>query len=219
KMTYLNQIRPVLFLFYTVETVVNIILIHFYLTAMEFIRTTELIDTKYIWYYSYLVFFYVFTVMTLFASVNVCTKNQPSILEEVLRPLVAFVVYTMLTLLALYDADTDFPYMFPKTKNQDLLKPDEPVTPYFKLLRNQATASLACSVIYLLHCLIALDVMLSNEDEDSEQEKLSDDYDLMDKVEDDYQPVRLYVMGTHMQRWLESFKWFRDYISEGVEDI
>ncbi|KAH8241347.1 hypothetical protein KR032_009242, partial [Drosophila birchii] len=221
KMSYLNQIRPVLFLFYTVETILNIILIHFYLGVLAFIQETTLMTTPFgIWYYLYLVCFYIFTVMTLFACVNVCTKNQPSIAEEVLRPLVAFIAYTMLTLLALYDAEIDFPLMFPKKSNDDPLQPEEPVQPYFKLLRAQAKASLVCSVVYLLHCIIALDVLLSNEDADSEHESLSDNSsEDLETVQGDYQPVRLYVVGTHTQRWLEKFQWFRDYVNEGVQDI
>ncbi|KAH8265194.1 hypothetical protein KR038_000284, partial [Drosophila bunnanda] len=218
KMTYQNQIRPVLFLFYTMETFLNIILFHFYLTALSFIQESQVMVTKNAWYYIYLVSFYVFTVMTLFASVNVCTKNQPSILEEVLRPLVAFVAYTMLTILALYDAATDFTLMYPKM-SRDTSQPEEPLKPYFKLIRAQAASSLACSVVYLLHCLIALDVLLSNEEADSELDSMSSEIDFMEQVEDEYQPVRLYVLGSRLQRWLEGFQWFRDYITDGVQDI
>ncbi|XP_020815669.1 uncharacterized protein LOC110189780 [Drosophila serrata] len=217
-MSYLNQIRPVLFLFYTVETLVNIILIHYYLSLLNFIHETQELVNKSTWYYSYLVCYYFFTVMTLFACVNVCTKNQPSILEEVLRPLVAFISYTLLTMLALYHAENDFTLMFPKTTNKDLFKPEEKLQSYFKLIRSQATASLACSVVYLLHFLIALDVLLSNDDTDSEIESSSDSTG-MDQIEEDYQPVRLYVLGSYLQRWLETFQWFRDYVSDGLQDI
>ncbi|XP_017036682.1 uncharacterized protein [Drosophila kikkawai] len=218
-MTYINQLRPVLFLFYSVETFINIVLMHYYLSALVFIQETTLFITKYTWYYSYLVFIYFFTVLTLLASVNVCTKNKPSILEEVIRPLVAFIAYTILTFLALFDATENFPFMFVNTANNDVLQPEKPLQPYFKFLRAQATASLSCSVVYLLHCFIALDVLLSNEDSDSEEERLSEDSDIVLEVEAEYTPVRLFVLGSHMQRWLESFQWFRDYINEGVQEI
>lgn len=212
--------RPVLFLFYTVETLVNMFVMNYYLTAFYYIHEANLPVDEELSYMSYLVSFYIFTVLVLFASVNVCTKNQPSILEEVLRPLVGCVLYTVLTLMALYDAETDFFVMHPSPSKEDPLLPEKPVHPYFNLLRNQATASLVCSTIYLLHCLIALDVLLSNEDPDSEEEKSSDISDeITDMVESEYEPVKLYVLGSDVQEWLEGFQWFRDYINLGSQNM
>jgi len=100
--------------------------------------------------------------------------------------------------------------------------PEKPMHPYFDNIRLQATISLVISVIFLLHCLIALDVLLSNED--SDDERSSDNSQPSDPSDDivdelDYVPVRLYVLGGVAQRWLEQYQWFQDFTRSGVSNI
>ncbi|KAH8313154.1 hypothetical protein KR067_001222 [Drosophila pandora] len=210
--SYLCQMRPVLFLFYFVEILVNMFLMYFHLTGFIFMKLDFLPLTDELSHFFYLTCFYVFTVLTMFASVNMCTGNSTRILEEVLRPMAGFVVYTFCSLLTLSDAESDFYIMHSHQTKQHLNLPEAPLHPFLSHMRNQATASLVCSVIYLLHGLIALDVLLSNEDSDSERESSSDpSEDFI--AQTDYVPVRLYVLGGGIQEWLENFEWFRDFIS------
>lgn len=210
--SYLCQMRPVLFLFYFVEILINMFLMYYHLTGFIFIKLVFLPLTDELSHYFYLICYYVFTVLTMFASVNMCTGNSTRILEEVLRPLAGFIVYTICSLLVLADAEADFYIYHSHKTEQHLNLPEAPMHPFLSQMRSQAVATLVCSVVFLLHGLIALDVLLSNEDSDSERETSSD---LLDDfvAQTDYVPVRLCVLGGGIQEWLENFKWFRDFIS------
>ncbi|XP_016948870.1 uncharacterized protein LOC108023740 [Drosophila biarmipes] len=219
---YLYQMRPVLFLFYIVETAANMVLIHFYLKTFVFVNLALMGWVDLLTQYMYMVCFYIFTVLTTFASINLCTGNHCSIVQEVVRPLLGFLTYTICSLMVLGDAKSDIYVLYSDAKPGDLLRPEKPMHPYFDNIRIQATISLVTSVIFLLHCLIALDVLLSNEDSDdehsSENSKPSDPSDdIVDEL--DYVPVRLYVLGGVVQRWLEQYQWFQDFTRNGVSYI
>ncbi|XP_016970484.1 uncharacterized protein LOC108038242 [Drosophila rhopaloa] len=214
---YIYQMRPVLFLFYMVETLVNMFVIHFHLKGFIFITMATMDWLHDLAHSMYLVFFYIFTVLTLFACTNLCTGNHTSIIEEVVRPLAGFIIYTICSLMLLGDAESDFYILYANEKPEDQILPEKPLHPYFNYLRAQATSSLVASVVYLLHCLIAVDVLLSNEDSDDEKNS-SDSFDDIDE-ELDYVPVRLYVFGGTVQRWLEQFEWFQEFTTSGVKVI
>ncbi|XP_017113533.1 uncharacterized protein LOC108136720 [Drosophila elegans] len=203
---YIYHMRPVLFLFYMIETMVNMFVIFVHLKGWTRIDNLG--------HHLYLVFCYIFTVLTLFASINLCTGNHTSIVEEVVRPLAGFIVYTVCSLMILRDAESDFYILYADTKPEDLILPEKPLHPYFQYMRAQATSTLVASLIYLLHCLIAVDVLLSNEDSDDERET-SDE--LAEEL--DYVPVRLYVLGGTVQHWLEQFEWFQDFTTSGIKVI
>ncbi|KAH8277536.1 uncharacterized protein [Drosophila bipectinata] len=210
--SYLCQMRPVLFVFYFVEILINMFLMYYHLTGFIYMNLNFLPLADELSHYFYLTCFYVFTVLTMFASVNLCTGHRTSILEEVLRPMVGFVVYTFCSLLTLADAESGFYIMYSRKTEQNLNLPEAPLHPYLKLMRGQAVATLVCSVVYLLHGLIALDVLLSNEDSDSERDTSSDPSDDI-LAETNYVPVHLCVLGGTFQEWLENFEWFRDFTS------
>ncbi|XP_017067213.2 uncharacterized protein LOC108105249 [Drosophila eugracilis] len=214
---YLYQMRPVLFLFYSVETMVNMVLLHFHLDVFSFINTALMGWFDTLTHYFYMIYFYTFTMVTLFASINLCTGNRTSIVVEVVRPFVGFVMYTICSLLALSDAETDLYILYDKSKPEDILLPEKPLHPYFDILRSMAKTSLVASVIHLLHCLISLDVLLSNDDSDDERGEEAEATD--EEVQSDYLPVRLYVLGGVVQHWLEQFEWFRDYTGSGFSTI
>ncbi|XP_039492331.1 uncharacterized protein LOC120452268 [Drosophila santomea] len=214
---YLYQMRPVLFLFYGVETTVNMFVMYFQLKAFVFVNLTTMEWADALLHYFYMAYFYIYTMVTLFASLNLCTGHRTSIVEEVVRPLVGFVLYTIVSLMALRDAETDFYVWYDEKQRGDILYPEKPLHPFFGSLRDQATACLVASVISLLHCLIALDVLLSNDDSEDERKASDSSDDVVDEV--DYVPVRLYVLGGVVQRWLEQFDWFQDFTQRGVTDI
>ncbi|XP_016992580.1 uncharacterized protein [Drosophila takahashii] len=219
---YLYQMRPVLFLFYLVEITVNMILMNFLLENFVFVNLALMGWYNFLSQFFYLFCIYIFTVLSLFASINLCTGNRCSIVEEVVRPLIGFFVYNICSLMALSDAESDIYILYLDAKPDDILKPEKPLYPYYDNIRSQATISLVCSVIFLLHCLIAVDVLLSNEDSDSERDSTDpSDSDPSDDIVDemDYVPVRLYVLGGTVQRWLEKFEWFQDFSRSGVSNI
>ncbi|KAH8382849.1 hypothetical protein KR009_005573 [Drosophila setifemur] len=209
--TYLFHMRPVLFLFYFVEMFLNLILMNYHLESMNVELLNEDSIDKELTQYFYLLSFYTFSVLTMFASVNICTGNPTSILEEVVRPLIGFVVYTVCSLMLLAEAEHGF-YIVYSDHTDDIRFPEKPLHMFLSYARIQATTTLVCSVVFLLHALIALDVLLSNEDSDSEMESSSDnDNEFVAQV--DYVPVRLYVLGGVFQSWLVRYQWFRDFIS------
>ncbi|XP_043655531.1 uncharacterized protein LOC122621656 [Drosophila teissieri] len=214
---YLYQMRPVLFLFYGVETTVNMFVMYFQLKAFVFVNLTTMEWADALLHYFYMAYFYIYTTVTLFASLSLCTGHRTSIVKEVLRPLVGFVLYTIVSLMALRDAETDFYVWYDEKQSGELLYPEKPLHPFFGSLRDLATACLVASVISLLHCLIALDVLLSNDDSEDERKASDSSDDVVDEV--DYVPVRLYVLGGVVQRWLEQFDWFQDFTQRGVTDI
>ncbi|SPP83440.1 uncharacterized protein LOC117585041 [Drosophila guanche] len=197
--------RPVLFLFYTAETVVNMMLMGFHIRGFMSQDLSFLPVLDQVTHYFYTITLYIYTVLTIFASINVCTGNKASIMEEILRTLTGCVLYVIISLMTLKDAEMDFHMMY--IGMGDPKMPERPVHPFFEYLRSQAVAALVCSIIYLLHCLIVVDVLLSNEEySDGEYDS---DYDEDDDI--DYMPVRLYVFGEALQERLERYRWFREF--------
>ncbi|SPP83439.1 uncharacterized protein LOC117585039 [Drosophila guanche] len=205
--------RPVLFLFYTVETVVNMMLMGYHIRGFMSLDLSFLSPMDQTPYYFYTATFYIFTVLNIFSSINVCTGHKSVLLEEILRTLAGCILYMIISLMTLKDVENDFHMMYLGIGDPHM--PEKPVHPFFAYLRAQAVCSLVCSIIYLLHCLIVIDVMLSYKDADYQIYDTSDDSD-----EDmDYIPVRLYFCGVYIQERLERYRWFRDFSNGGRINI
>ncbi|XP_064552454.1 uncharacterized protein LOC135438177 [Drosophila montana] len=195
--------RPVLFQFYTVEILLNMILmfchIHGFLRqSLDFLPLWSLIC-----HYFSSAAFYIFTVLTIFASINICTGHQFSIVEEIVRTMVGFLLYIFISLMILENAERDF-YLF-NAKGESRLEVEKPLHPVFQYMRVQALCALVCGVIYLLHGVIVIDVLMSTEQRPDEDDS---DYD------GDYDgniPVRLYVLGEVVQSRLQRYEWFNDF--------
>ncbi|KAH8381425.1 hypothetical protein KR093_004518, partial [Drosophila rubida] len=194
------MVRPVLFMFYTVESVLNMFLMYFHIRGF----LTQPLDFLPIWkqinHYFYSASFYVFTVITFFASINICTGHNVSIIEEVVRTFCGFILHFFISLMTLENAERDFHMMYiMSVKNVGV---EKPVHPFFEYMRAQAVCSLIVGVAYLLHAILAIDVMLSSEETPQ-----------VDDVNDDseYVPVRLYVFGELVQSRLEKYEWFNDF--------
>ncbi|XP_017039782.1 uncharacterized protein LOC108087111 [Drosophila ficusphila] len=213
----LNQMAPVLFALYTIETLINMFLIHFNLKDFVVINLRDFEDN--LPHIFYVCVYYIFTLLTAFASINLCTGNQFSIIEEVVRPLFGFITYTVCSLLTLGMAEADTNVLYRGKQAQDLSLPEKPLHPYFDHLRYQAKGALVASVVYLLHFFTALDVLLSNEEseQDNEQKDAEHDDDIVE--EEDYVPVRLYIFGRVVHTWLEQFEWFQNFTRSGKRSI
>jgi len=150
------MLRPVLFLFYTVESVLNVLLMYFHIRGfltqpLDFLPILKQINP-----YFYSVCFYIFTVLTFCASINICTGHNYSICEEVIRTLGGFVTHIIISLMTLENAESDFHMMYiMRLKNEGV---EKPVHPFFEYMRSQAVCSLACGVAYLLHGILVIDV-------------------------------------------------------------
>ncbi|XP_022209937.2 uncharacterized protein LOC111065821 [Drosophila obscura] len=202
--------RPVLFQFYTVETVINIMLMGYHIRGFMSLDLSFLPPKDQTPYYFYTATFYVFTTLNMFASIGACTGHESVLLEEILRTLTGCILYMIISLMTLKDVENDFHMMYIGMGDPNL--PEQPVHPFFAYLRSQAVYSLVCSIIYLLHCLIVVDVMLSYEEGDYRMYDTSDESDGEDIG---FIPVRLYFCGAYVQERLEQYRWFREFSHGG----
>ncbi|XP_030374435.1 uncharacterized protein LOC115624004 [Scaptodrosophila lebanonensis] len=199
--------RPVLFIFYTVETLINMFLMGYHIQGFMSVSLDALTLQTQLSNYLCTVVFYTFTVLTIFGSINVCTGHSTGLNAELCRTLIGAVCYIITSLLTMNQAERDFHLMFLTEEKREI---EKEIHPFFKYLRAQAVCALACGVLYMLHCIIVIDVLLCNE-EDSDGEYNVFDPDESDS--DEYLPVRLYVFGEMVQSCLEQYRWYRDFCS------
>ncbi|XP_060647571.1 uncharacterized protein LOC132785472 [Drosophila nasuta] len=193
------MVRPVIFMFYTVESMLSMLLMYFHIRGF----LTQPLDFLPIWkqinHYFYSASFYLFTVITLCSSINICTGHNVSISEEVIRSLSGFILHTVISLMTLENAERDFHMMYIMSlKNVGV---EKPVHPFIEYMRAQAICALITGVAYLLHAILAIDVLLSGSE--SDEDNLDDDAD--------YAPVRLYIFGEMIQSRLEKYEWFNEF--------
>lgn len=190
-MSYLNEIRPVLFLFCMMETLASIVLMRFELTGFYVVYKNPKPLVQEWMYFFYLVASYIFTVQNLFSGVSLCTSNELSIPYEVLRPLISCVLHLICSVLALFNAESDFMNASKKSDDRPLSK--KPSHPYFNFnhLRFQGIASMVLSMIHMVHFLVALFVLLYEQVTDEQWSALGD--------------------------WLNNFQWFRNFTSLEAE--
>lgn len=195
--------RPILFQFYTIEILLNMVLmfchIHGFLKqSLDFLPLWSHICHYFSW-----ASFYIFTVLTIFASINICTGHQFCIFEEIVRTMVGFLLYIFISLMILENGERDF-HLF-HTRGEYQLEVEKPLHPVFSYMRVQALCALCCGVIYLLHGVIVIDVLISNKQRPDEDESSSEG-EPGAKI-----PVRLYVLGEIVQSRLQRYKWFNDF--------
>ncbi|XP_017874772.1 PREDICTED: uncharacterized protein LOC108621777 [Drosophila arizonae] len=195
--------RAVLFQFYTIETIFNLALMFLHIDGFLSQPLDALTLQRRVSYFFYCACFYAFTVLIVFASIDNCTGHRLSLCEEVVRNVIGFVMYVIISLMTLEDAEQDFNVL--GVNIHDTLGVEKPVHPFFIYMRYQAAASLACGVMYLLHATIAIDVLLSNERGFYEY----DDAD--DNEGSDYIPARIYFMSEWVQSKLEQYEWFQSF--------
>ncbi|EDW79695.1 uncharacterized protein Dwil_GK18883 [Drosophila willistoni] len=200
--------RPILFLFYTVETVINMFLMAFHIRGFMSVDLGFLPLYAQLTHLFYAVIFYIFTVMTMFCSINICTGHQSNLVEEILRTAIGSLMYVIISMMTLNDAEEDFHLMYVGMGDPNL--PEKPIHPFFAYLKTQAICALANGVVYLLHCIITIDVLLSNEEDTDGEYHLYDTSDEYDE-DSDYVPVRLYVFGEGVHDYLERYEWFRNF--------
>ncbi|ALC47607.1 CG34432 [Drosophila busckii] len=195
-----SNLRPIMFLFYTVETIFNMFCMAFHISGFMSVDLEMLPWEKQMIHYFYLVTFYVFMVLTLFQSINICTGHIPSLCMEICKASAASFAFTVIAVTTMWDAERDFHLLYRGTEPEEgVYQKDEPVHPFFHFMRSQSIASLACGILYLLHATILIDI------------KITAYY--MRKAEGEYLPLRLYVFGELVQDRLEKYEWFRDFSS------
>ncbi|EDW53549.1 GM12899 [Drosophila sechellia] len=173
-----EALRPVLFLFYTLETIFNMFCMGYHISGFQAIEF-HLIewDTVAIHYF-YLVTFYFFMVVTLLQSVNICTGNTPAVVTEIWKSSGAAIVFILISLSTMWDAERQFYVFFFASdigdKHSHEFVEDRPMHPIFYYLRGMSVSSLTCGILYLLHATIMIDVKLTNDRNQGESKGMPD---------------------------------------------
>lgn len=194
--------RAVLFQFYTIETVLNLVLMFLQIRGFLSQPLEALSLQRQVAHYFFCGCFYAFTVLILFASINNCTAHPLSLCEEIVRSVVGFLLYVSISLKTLQVADSNILHAYVN----DALGVEKPVHPLFTYMHFQAVCALANGVTYLLHATIVVDVLLSNERGARNPNENSDEYEV-----GDYVPVRVYFLSEWVQTKLEQYEWFQAF--------
>lgn len=188
--------RPVLFVFYTLETVFNMFCMGYHITGFQAIQMNMFGWEEQALHYFYLLTFYGFMVLTLFQSVNLCTGRTPTITSELFKSTAASIAFVGISLTTMWDAERQY-HMFDLEEEEPApgkFIEHKPVHPFFLYMRGQSISSLACGVLYLLHACLMLDFKLTNK-----------------RGSDGYMPIPMFVFGRWVHTKLEKYQWFREF--------
>lgn len=193
--------RQVLLLFYTLETFLNMMLVYVHVEGfikqpMDFLPIISRIT-----HYFYTSSFYIFTAATIWASTSVTTGHIYYTSEEIIRSFVGFLLYTIISLMTLNNAEKDFHLMYMVI---DESHAKELLHPFFQFMRFQAVLAIVTAVIYLLHCVIVIDVVLCGLIQKADNVRHFD-------VHVEYKPVHVYLLSKQLETYLEQYKWFLEF--------
>lgn len=202
-----EALRPVLFLFYTLETIFNMFCMGYHISGFQAIELHVFEWDTVAIHYFYLMTFYFFMVVTLLQSVNICTGNTPAVVTEIWKSSAAAIVFILISLSTMWDAERQFYVFFFASelgdKNSHAFVEDRPIHPIFHYLRGMSISSLTCGILYLLHATIMIDVKLTNDRNQGESKGT-------------YMPIPLFVLGRFIHRKLSAYDWFREFCENDI---
>lgn len=206
--------RPVLFLFYSVEIFLNMVLITFHVEGVikqpvDYMPVTIRIRNAF-----YTISLYIYNSVTMWASINLTVGYRYNFRQEIIRCIIGFVLYFIISLWTLNDAETDFHLMYVMKDEKDKGKI---IHPFIKYLRLQAIFAMFNGCVYLLHCVIIIDVVLAGIAE--RESHVDNQRRRKDEPEVDFQPVHIYFLGSRTEMYLEQFKWFNEFKYAKNEDV
>ncbi|XP_022215469.2 uncharacterized protein LOC111069632 [Drosophila obscura] len=207
--TTAGALRPVLFVFYTLENVFNMLCMAYHITGFMAVDLEMFAWEKQMMQYCYMVSFYVFMVLTLFQSISVCTGHTPTVCMEIIKSSAAASAFTLISITTMWDAEHDFHLMFSgeePPQGEGEYQEDKPVHPFFSFMRSQAIASLSCGILYMLHATLMIDVKITA-------------YYNGKSDEGEYMPIPLYVFGRWIHGMLEKYQWFLEFCDNKQIDI
>jgi len=205
-----GALRPVLFLFYTLETVFNMFCMGYHISGFQAVNLLDLGPDGQTIHYLYLVVFYGFMVLTPFQSVAICTGHTPNVLLEIYKASAGAVAFILISLTTMWDAERQSYLFFATIVAHDHdehayseFREDLPNHPFFQFMRGQSISSLACGLIYMLHAAILIDVKLTSRFNDHGR----------------HAPIPLFVLGRAFHQKLNSYQWFREFCESNTIDI
>ncbi|KAH8414104.1 hypothetical protein KR222_006873, partial [Zaprionus bogoriensis] len=197
-----DLMRPVLFIFYTVEIVLHLLIMFFNVSGFVMQSMEYLPLRNQLYLYAYTAIFNIFTVVTLSASIGNCTGKQYSSCEQIVHTAGGFVVHICVSLMSLASAERDFYLMY---MDVDTREHGPTAHPFFMYMRAQSVCALIVGIVYLLHCILVIDVLLSNGGSASDPLPDNSGLDL------NYSPARLYVLGETIESCLAKYEWFNEF--------
>ncbi|EDV53035.2 uncharacterized protein LOC6555154 [Drosophila erecta] len=197
-----EALRPVLFVFYTLETIFNMFCMGYHISGFQVIEVHMFEWDEVAIHYFYLTTFYFFMVVTLLQSVSICTGNKSTVITEIWKSSLAAIAFILISLTTMYDAERQFYVFFMERevdeKHVHQLLEERPMHPFFFYLRGQSISSLACGILYLLHATIMIDVKLTHDLNQGANKGT-------------YMPIPLFVLGRFIHGKLSRYSWFREF--------
>lgn len=186
--------RPVLFLLYSLETILNLWAITYHVgTYITLKKIIDLPKEEYQQYMFSLIFQFI-TVLTMFSSIGICTGNLPSVWLEVIRTAVASICNLLLSIATMYDAE--------KSGTRNFVVLQDTVHPFFLFMRGQSICSLLSGSLNLLHCIMIVDLMMAHGNSTNLSKHEDAESDLVP-------PLKIYVLGAYITDQLEKYSWFK----------
>ncbi|XP_017000508.2 uncharacterized protein [Drosophila takahashii] len=202
-----GALRPVLFLFYTLETMCNITCLAYHISGFQTVNL-ETFGLGGRIHDLYLGTFYLFLVLTSFQSVAICTGHTPNVLVEIYKASAAAVAFILISLTTLWNAERQS-HLFVGAIDRErysihsVYNEDPPSHPIFKFMRGQSISSLCCGLIYMLHAAIMIDVKLTSRFNDRGK----------------HAPIPLFVLGRAVHSRLNRYAWFQEFCENDSIDI
>lgn len=186
--------RSILFVLYTIETVLNLWALAFHVgTYISLNNFSDLPEEEYQQYLFSIIFQFI-TVLTMFSSIGLCTGNFPSFWLEALRTSAAFMCNIFLSIATMYDTEV--------SGVQTFVVLQQKVHPFLKFMKGQSICSLLTGSVNLLHCILIIDIMMSYGDTDAISNK--DDAETFLTP-----PVKIYFLGAWVTKRLDKYDWFK----------
>ncbi|XP_017076200.1 uncharacterized protein LOC108111317 [Drosophila eugracilis] len=192
-----KALRPVLFLFYVLETALNLICMAFHIRGyMSIDMEEEPMD------HIALIIFSLFMAVTSFQSIAICTGSAPNLTVEIVTAFFGSFAFVAVSLGTMWDVQNDIRMLFLR-KEEEVRIELVPFNPIFNFMRAQSMSSLACGIIYLLHASIMIDVKLTTESSEKGDEL----------------PIPLFVLGRSIHSMLYKFEWFREFCGNEIIEL
>lgn len=203
--------RPILFLFYLVESMLHLAQIYKHVAGFLSQSLDLLPLVVQINHYFYTLCFYIFTVHTFFSSINICTGQKFFVCEEIIRTAIGFILFISISLMTLHNAERDLHIMYLLDLKHS--KPDDPMDPIFYFMSDQSSIALTLGIVYLLNCILVVDVFLTCDNTENIDSVMNSTVDL-DQGSGNYAPIHLYILGETIHAHLLKYEWF-DKFSRG----
>lgn len=145
--------------------------------------------------------FFGFTLIAIIGVLSILLRRPTTPIVEVIVNALGALAFIIASVVGMYHAEIDFHLMY-------LSDFEEPNHPFFRNCKQQSIASLTTGLVYLLHCIFAVDMACIK------------GHGLVDaKNVEAVKPMRLYFICKPIHKKLEEVDWFRMYAEMDEKDL